>query len=41
MVDRVKYSFKEELFNAISHWLGFVAGIVGLVVLIIFWSKKS
>lgn len=40
MVDRVKYSFKEELFNAISHWLGFVAGIVGLVVLIIFGVKN-
>ena len=39
MVDRVKYSFKEELFNAISHWLGFVAGIEGLVVLIIFGVK--
>lgn len=41
MVDRVKYSFKEELFNAISHWLGFVAGIVGLVVLIIFGVKNN
>lgn len=41
MVDRVKYSFKEELFNAISHWLGFVAGIVGLVVLIIFGVKNQ
>ncbi len=35
MTDTVKYSFKEELLNAITHWIGFIAGIAGLVFLVL------
>lgn len=36
----VTYSFKEQLLNAITHWLGFLLGIVGLVFLIIFGIRN-
>lgn len=35
------YSFKEQLLNAITHWLGFLLGIVGLVFLIIFGIRNQ
>lgn len=36
----VKYSFKEELANAISHWAGFLFGIAGLIILLFFGVKN-
>ncbi|MDY2986804.1 MAG: hemolysin III family protein [Peptoniphilus sp.] len=36
----VTYSFKEQLLNAITHWLGFLLGIVGLVFLMIFGIRN-
>lgn len=37
----IKYSFAEELMNSISHWIGVVAGIVGLVFLIVLSLGKG
>lgn len=36
----VEYSFKEQLLNAITHWIGFILGVVALVVLILMGVKS-
>ncbi len=41
MVNYGSYNFKEEIFNAISHWIGFALGIVGLIFLVIFGAKNK
>ncbi|WP_338019284.1 PAQR family membrane homeostasis protein TrhA [Peptoniphilus asaccharolyticus] len=37
----VVYSFKEQVLNAVTHWIGFILGIVGLVFLIILGLKNN
>lgn len=36
-----RYSFKEEVFNALSHGLGIVFGVVALTILLYFSIKKN
>lgn len=36
----VKYTFREQLMNAITHWVGFAMAIIGLVLLVIFGEKN-
>lgn len=37
----VAYTFKEEVFNASSHWAGVILGIIGLVVMLHFGIMKG